>query len=588
MPDLIPNPDPNIGFPPPTQPVESLFPSITPPPSSNTFEIGLVLGGTVSAAAYTAGVLDFLIEALDNWTVAKGANDPAAPQHMVIIKIVAGTSGGGVTAVLLARALASAFPHFGVSAPAAELASNPFYDLWVNQLDINDFLSTTDLEQGSTIPSLLCATKVDQATASVANYVGKPLGQLGSPLVRSYVEQLLPVVLTLTNMRGIPYSSDFKGTSKRPEFFIDHADHIRFLVDVTGVNPPATARPDEVAISAATGGVAQDWSLIAHAARGTSAFPGGFPAQTISRDVEHYRYRYAVLDTPGPPPRRKAFWLHPVWSDIIPIGNDNNSPYQFLAVDGGCINNEPIEFARTWLAGVNGHNNRDKSLAHRAVLLIDPFADQPEIGLIENPGLPGIPLPLVHTLVESGRFSTADLDLFTDEDSYSRFLVNPIRSDPSGGVWTGGDAIASSGLGAFMGFMCKAFRAHDFQLGRHNCQAFLQKHFVLGNDNSLFANWTPQQRQALETTEHLLPVIPVFGSAAAPQPLPTWPKGAFDPNTIDAALHQRLKKMLEKLDKDAVSGFFKLFIPMVNNKIAKAAADKFVLAAIDELKRANL
>jgi len=42
------------------------------------------------------------------------------------------------------------------------------------------------------------------------------------------------------------------------------------------------------------------------------------------------------------------------------------------------------------------------------------------------------------------------------------------------------------------------------------------------------------------------------------------------------------------LDKDTVSGFFKLFIPMVNNKIAKAAADKFVLAAIDELKRANL
>ena len=29
-----------------------------------TFELGLVLGGTVSAGAYTAGALDFLIEAL--------------------------------------------------------------------------------------------------------------------------------------------------------------------------------------------------------------------------------------------------------------------------------------------------------------------------------------------------------------------------------------------------------------------------------------------------------------------------------------------------------------------------------------------
>ncbi len=39
---------------------------LVPPP--NTFELALVLGGTVSAGAYTAGALDFLIEALDSWT----------------------------------------------------------------------------------------------------------------------------------------------------------------------------------------------------------------------------------------------------------------------------------------------------------------------------------------------------------------------------------------------------------------------------------------------------------------------------------------------------------------------------------------
>lgn len=31
------------------------------------FEIGLVLSGAVSAGAYSSGVIDFLIEALDNW-----------------------------------------------------------------------------------------------------------------------------------------------------------------------------------------------------------------------------------------------------------------------------------------------------------------------------------------------------------------------------------------------------------------------------------------------------------------------------------------------------------------------------------------
>ena len=31
------------------------------------FEIGLVMAGAVSAGAYTAGVVDFLIRALDQW-----------------------------------------------------------------------------------------------------------------------------------------------------------------------------------------------------------------------------------------------------------------------------------------------------------------------------------------------------------------------------------------------------------------------------------------------------------------------------------------------------------------------------------------
>ncbi|MBN36086.1 MAG: hypothetical protein CMM46_15185 [Rhodospirillaceae bacterium] len=35
--------------------------------SQEKFSIGLILGETVSAGAYTAGVLDFLIEALDEW-----------------------------------------------------------------------------------------------------------------------------------------------------------------------------------------------------------------------------------------------------------------------------------------------------------------------------------------------------------------------------------------------------------------------------------------------------------------------------------------------------------------------------------------
>ena len=43
------------------------------------FEIGLVMAGAVSAGAYAAGVVDFLIQALDQWHEGKRGDDPRAP-----------------------------------------------------------------------------------------------------------------------------------------------------------------------------------------------------------------------------------------------------------------------------------------------------------------------------------------------------------------------------------------------------------------------------------------------------------------------------------------------------------------------------
>src|SRR4051812_2335307 len=38
------------------------------------FDIGLVMAGAVSAGAYTAGAIDFLLQALDTWYAEKGIN----------------------------------------------------------------------------------------------------------------------------------------------------------------------------------------------------------------------------------------------------------------------------------------------------------------------------------------------------------------------------------------------------------------------------------------------------------------------------------------------------------------------------------
>jgi len=150
-----------------------------------TFEFGLVLGGTVSAGAYTAGVLDFLFEALDAWTDAKQRNDPLAPKHEVRLKVIAGASGGGVNAVIAARALAFNYPAVTRGSLKANTPTgNPFFDTWCS-LQFDGFLDTADLKKGG-IRSLLNGKPIDDAAKALTDFylanaalIREAVGKLG-------------------------------------------------------------------------------------------------------------------------------------------------------------------------------------------------------------------------------------------------------------------------------------------------------------------------------------------------------------------------------------------------------------------------
>lgn len=133
------------------------------------FELGLVLGGTVSAGAYTAGALDFLIEALDCFSAAKTAR--AAPDHEVVLKLIAGTSGGGVNAAIVARALA-------YDCPRGDRVGNPLRDLWIDNLHFEDFLNISDIKGG--VPSLLSGEPIDDAARKIADF------ESGEPIAREW------------------------------------------------------------------------------------------------------------------------------------------------------------------------------------------------------------------------------------------------------------------------------------------------------------------------------------------------------------------------------------------------------------------
>jgi predicted acylesterase/phospholipase RssA len=108
------------------------------PPPEGQFHIGLVLSGAVSAGAYTAGVIDFLVQALDAWEQVKRDQEEANPDaqtwqvpwHRVKVRIITGASAGSITAAIAAPALHYHFPHVS----AAQLAKGAGFDPGMNPL----------------------------------------------------------------------------------------------------------------------------------------------------------------------------------------------------------------------------------------------------------------------------------------------------------------------------------------------------------------------------------------------------------------------------------------------------------------------
>jgi hypothetical protein len=269
----------------------------------------------------------------------------------------------------------------------------------------------------------------------------------------------------------------------------------------------------------------QPWQNMAETALASGAFPLFLKPRELSRPCSDYDTRRVVVpgdSTTIPPSPAKAELIPPHWTDNPP------DPYRYLCVDGGSMNNEPIELARIELAGLLGRNPRDGMEAHRAVVLIDPFVEPDEQGPASDHGLLNAAFGMFKAWIEQCRCKQADLALAKDETIYSRFLVSPSRGE--GRSISNNFNIASSLLGGFGGFLDERFRQHDYLLGRRNCQNFLREHFKLPAGNPLFKGWNPDlkndPRYLSKTSQGVpeLPIIPLMGRLQNDQGMPAWPK----------------------------------------------------------------
>ena len=507
--------------------------------AESTFELGLVMAGAISGGSYAAGVVDFLIQALDAWYDDKAMGQPSTPDHAVKLRVMSGASAGAMCTGLAAVAFqAETSPVTNVDAPP-EPARNRLFDCWVKRIDIKHLLGERDLGEGEPVRSALDATVLREIALD-----GLKMSARATP--RVYVDDPFAVFLTVANLRGVPYGFGLAGEAVSSRYgMLAHADHMRFKVTRSASNDPFFDTLDVASLPQGP------WPGLAEAALASGAFPVGLQSRLLKRPVRHYDERFdfkGKANLPGGP----------------------TDSYSFLCVDGGLMNNEPLELARRYLSGgEDSRNPRAGEKAHRAVIMVDPFPNRAAFPEPYEPhdDVVGVIKGMFGALVNQARFKPEELALAENDEVFSRFMIAPSLKGEDGKAIE--PAMTAAILGGFGGFLSEDMRRHDFQLGRRNCQRFLSRHFVLPETNPVFADATEDQRAKLcvrnadgtprllkDKTSRLLPIVPLCGDAATPIDAPRRPSAsAVDVNWLQDRIKVRATAVGERLIDTQLAGF---------------------------------
>ncbi|NOW48238.1 hypothetical protein FHW96_004426 [Novosphingobium sp. SG751A] len=567
-----------------------------------SFEIGLSCSGGVSAGAYIAGVLDFLFQALDEWEKAKSDPHVDVPRHSVTIKVLTGASAGAISAAVSTMAIARGDAPRAFAAPqpgkqAYQAWAPLLYETWVvwprlvapptvdpdiaamrnppvpPSLQNIDFLTDSDLTSAAGKGSLAVSLLNCQLLNYIAARAVQPLG--AAPRVRAYLPQDLHIYLTTTNNRGIPFALKLQNGDYP---MVNHADraHYRFsglgtaaTVSEFGQRDPAqslyaaqltgpvqTQLPVE-SLLLPPGSPWADWYRFGNTILASAAFPIGLAPRSIAATRGDYAGRLF------PQMSLRSSLIAPVFPPP-----DQNADY--IASDGGVIDNDPIEYAIAALpAPDQPPSANDLAHATQAVIMIAPFPDAPTY-----PASDAQKSDILHlagqfftSLRQHVRFKPDLLLAAADENVGNRFMVAPRRTAP-GADKAEPFPLASGVLGGFGGFIHRAYRDHDFQLGRRNCQKFLMTSFMLKAENPVFEPVAGAAERC---------IIPLCGSANDEVPLPVWPKitpTEFD--TLKGRIDGRIGALRGNiagnlggnwLQRQGISGFIRILQALFMDKL---------------------
>ncbi|MBD3581369.1 patatin-like phospholipase family protein [Flavobacterium selenitireducens] len=520
------------------------------------FRIGLCMAGAVSAGAYTAGVMDYLLEALEDWQRRRGQD--GVPNHTVTIPVMGGASAGGMTAMLAASAIHSDIVAVEVPQKGRLLDEHPenkFYHSWVDLTHRDMFpkmLDNSDID-GKKIISLLNSKFIDE----VADKMFAPsIPQRSMP---AYFESPVKVFTTLSNLGGFHYNVDFVSGRKKEKYNMSvHNDYACFEISGSpvSVNTPGWIPLDFSKDNAALK-TAKD------AAMATGAFPVGLQSRIIEREARY------VKDIP---------WLRDIF---------NNSPLtsatvRTLNVDGGMINNEPYEKVRDLLDDftIKERQLKEVSLDKRrellskinstyesfenTIMMIDPFPSKSPGEFKFDQALFPVIGKTLSAMTAQMRAKPLDYRVGMFMADAGKFIISPSRQirDEDGKLVNelfGEKAIACGALGGFGGFIDKEFRIHDYFLGRHNCEVFLRDYFTVPADalelNPIFAagysGIDKTRFGSMATGDMRYQIIPIFTDRPVPGTfaMPVFSSGTDWPSLSEKDLERFSGPVKQRVEK---------------------------------------
>ena len=541
--------------------------------NNQPFQIGLCLAGAVSAGAYTAGVIDYLIEALQEWQRRKEVKEPNTPSHDVQIPIIGGASAGGMTGLMLSSAInqpyqpVTAFPH-----PLnSQQTNNTLYHTWVDLVSDDMFplmLTNSDLKPGK-IESLLNASFID----GIAGRVIKPLKNKTDDL--KFIHPNLKLMVTLSNLQGFDFDVAFESSDSKNKYIMTmHNDYACF--ELNRSNYSGGGWTPLYFFNAVNLDIARE------AAMATGAFPIGLKARSVTRFTKH------VIENQ---------WLRKVF---LHAPYPQTEKWTTINVDGGLINNEPFEKVQDVLLKLTEESKEDNAKLDRfksTVIMVAPFPSEPQ-EFNDSPTLGTVTGNTLSAMIEQMRTKPEVMQKAWSSSHAGQYLISPSRPHPSqaGQYIYGSHAIACGALDGFSGFLNKNFRIYDFFLGRANCERFLRHHFTVEADDKHpifaagYAN-VQDKTKFTSSTDKGLQIIPIFTPESGKIPLPDFGNGsnwpAVDVNEIarfDCDLRKRLQGLVLNWDNfgPITKAFLWIGCKVILNRTLSAMALKKIKGSLIE------